>query len=85
MAFPIVPDAGGHPLPTTRLPWYGDWVLDGAIRQPSCIAPVQALYPRIEKLVEGGDHRILVATGFLGLVEVKHVPPVRRLVREDHT
>lgn len=66
------------------LPWQGDGVLHRAILQPASIAPVQALLPGTEELLEGGYHSVLLLTGLLCLGEVELVATLGRLVGKDH-
>lgn len=83
VALSVAPDPRGQSSSTAGLPGERDGVLDCAVRQPPRVAPVQALLPRLEELLKGGNGGILLFTGPLGHVEVERVAATVWLVREN--
>ncbi len=81
----IAPYTRGEAVPPAGRSGPGDGVLDRPISQPACIAPVQALFPGLEELREGGQCGILLLTGLLGSREAQVVMTARVLVGKHHT
>lgn len=81
----VASDSWGEVISSTGHSGPGDGVLDCPIGQPACVAPVEAFFPGLEELREGGQCGVLLLTGLLGTQEAQMVTSTRVLVGKHHT
>jgi len=81
---PVAAQAGRQVGAAAAVARRRDGILHGAVGQPAGVAPVQAVLPRREQLLERGQRGLLVAARPLRPEEVEEVASFLGIVREHH-